>query len=182
MEALQLGAVHMLAPSLAKFGPLGIRDFEVFDLPFMFGSYADLHKVTTGPVGKQLLAKLEETDADGYGYCVSCGKLFSWTELNGGHYQPKGTNYNGACLDERNIHAQCVGCNVHKGGNPAGYTGYMVRAHGLDVIDELKQKSYRLLDRFDVLDFIRATAEECKAMAKEKTFRVNFPPIPKDAR
>jgi len=130
----------------------------------------------------QLLAKLEETDADGYGYCVSCGKLFSWTELNGGHYQPKGTNYNGACLDERNIHAQCVGCNVHKGGNPAGYTGYMVRAHGLDVIDELKQKSYRLLDRFDVLDFIRATAEECKAMAKEKTFRVNFPPIPKDAR
>src|SRR6478609_10459303 len=34
MEALQLGAVQMLAPSLAKFGPLGVKEFEVFDLPF----------------------------------------------------------------------------------------------------------------------------------------------------
>ena len=30
VEALQLGAVQMLAPSLAKFGPLGAREFEVF--------------------------------------------------------------------------------------------------------------------------------------------------------
>src|SRR5664279_4303822 len=34
MEALQLGAVQMLAPSVAKFGPLGVREFEVFDLPY----------------------------------------------------------------------------------------------------------------------------------------------------
>ena len=27
MEALQIGAVQMLAPSLAKFGPLGVREF-----------------------------------------------------------------------------------------------------------------------------------------------------------
>src|SRR4029453_5829020 len=32
MEALQLGSVQMLAPSLAKFGPLGVRDVEAFDL------------------------------------------------------------------------------------------------------------------------------------------------------
>ena len=30
LEALQLGSVQMLAPSLAKFGPLGIPDFEAF--------------------------------------------------------------------------------------------------------------------------------------------------------
>src|SRR5574337_1560491 len=59
MEALQLGAVQMLAPSLAKFGPLGVKEFEVFDLPYIFDGYDDLHKVTTGPVGKQLLSKLE---------------------------------------------------------------------------------------------------------------------------
>jgi hypothetical protein len=46
MEALQLGAVQMLAPSLAKFGPLGVKEFEVFDLPFIFDNYDDLHKVT----------------------------------------------------------------------------------------------------------------------------------------
>src|SRR5438876_8290601 len=49
MEALQLGAVQMLAPSLAKFGPLGVKEFEVFDLPFLFDSSTDLHKVTQGP-------------------------------------------------------------------------------------------------------------------------------------
>ena len=38
MEALSLGAVQMLAPSLAKFGPLGVQAFEVFDLPFIFDS------------------------------------------------------------------------------------------------------------------------------------------------
>ncbi len=38
----------MLAPSLAKFGPLGIKEFEVFDLPFLFKDYDALHRVTTG--------------------------------------------------------------------------------------------------------------------------------------
>jgi C4-dicarboxylate-binding protein DctP len=36
LEALQLGAVQLLAPSMAKFGPLGAREFELFDLPFIF--------------------------------------------------------------------------------------------------------------------------------------------------
>ncbi len=59
VEALQIGAVQMLAPSLAKFGPLGAKEFEVFDLPFIFDNYDDLHKITKGAVGKQLMAKLE---------------------------------------------------------------------------------------------------------------------------
>ena len=59
MEALQMGAVQMLAPSLAKFGPLGVKEFEVFDLPFIFDDYKELHKVTQGPVGTGLLKKLE---------------------------------------------------------------------------------------------------------------------------
>jgi C4-dicarboxylate-binding protein DctP len=59
MEALQLGAVQMLAPSLAKFGPLGVKEFEVFDLPFIFDNYAELHKVTQGPVGPAAAGKLE---------------------------------------------------------------------------------------------------------------------------
>ena len=59
MEALQLGAVQMLAPSLAKFGPLGAKEFEVFDLPFIFDNYDELHRVTQGKVGQQLLGKLE---------------------------------------------------------------------------------------------------------------------------
>jgi len=59
MEALQLGSVQMLAPSVAKFGPLGVREFEVFDLPYMFDNFDEMHKVTGGPVGASLFKKLE---------------------------------------------------------------------------------------------------------------------------
>ena len=68
VEALQLGAVQMLAPSLAKFGPLGAREFEVFDLPYMFDNYEELHKVTQGPIGQALLRKLESKGILGLAY------------------------------------------------------------------------------------------------------------------
>jgi C4-dicarboxylate-binding protein DctP len=77
MEALQLGAVQMLAPSLAKFGPLGVKEFEVFDLPFIFDNDADLHKVTQGPVGKQLLGKLEAKGIKGLSFWDNGFKSFS---------------------------------------------------------------------------------------------------------
>ena len=77
MEALQLGAVQMLAPSLAKFGPLGVKEFEVFDLPYIFDNYDDLHKVTMGPVGQQLLAKLEAKGIKGLAYWDNGFKSFS---------------------------------------------------------------------------------------------------------
>jgi C4-dicarboxylate-binding protein DctP len=77
MEALQLGAVQMLAPSLAKFGPLGVKEFEVFDLPYIFDGYADLHKVTLGPIGQQLLAKLEPKGIKGLAYWDNGFKVMS---------------------------------------------------------------------------------------------------------
>lgn len=68
LEALQMGVVQMLAPSLAKFGPLGVREFEVFDLPYLFDGYDSLHRVTQGPIGKELLKKLEEKGILGLGF------------------------------------------------------------------------------------------------------------------
>ena len=77
MEALQLGSVQMLAPSLAKFGPLGVREFEVFDLPFMFDDYAQLHKVTEGPVGQMLFKKLDSKGIVGLAYWDNGFKVMS---------------------------------------------------------------------------------------------------------
>jgi hypothetical protein len=68
MEALQLGAVQMLAPSLAKFGPLGVKEFEAFDFPYIFDDTADLHKITQGPVGASMMAKLEPKGIKGLAY------------------------------------------------------------------------------------------------------------------
>src|SRR6266700_1209132 len=77
MEALQLGSVQMLAPSVAKFGPLGVREFEVFDLPYIFDDFAQLHKVTEGAVGKQLFQKLESKGIVGLAFWDNGFKQFS---------------------------------------------------------------------------------------------------------
>lgn len=77
LEALQLGAVQMLAPSLAKFGPLGVQQFELFDLPFLMGSYDDLRKITDGEVGKGLLAKLQGKGITGLAYWDNGFKIMS---------------------------------------------------------------------------------------------------------
>ena len=77
LEALQLGAVQMLAPSLSKFGPLGFKEFEVFDLPYLFRGYDDLAKVTEGAIGKELLAKLESKGIKGLAYWNNGFKILS---------------------------------------------------------------------------------------------------------
>ena len=77
MEALQLGAVQMLAPSLAKFGPLGVKEFEVFDFPYIFDDTAELHRITQGPIGASLLAKLEPKGIKGLAFWDNGFKSFS---------------------------------------------------------------------------------------------------------
>ncbi len=77
LEALQLGAVQMLAPSLAKFGPLGVKEFEVFDLPYIFPSKDVLYRVTEGPIGKNLMKKLESKGIIGMGFWDNGFKVMS---------------------------------------------------------------------------------------------------------
>ena len=77
LEALQLGAVQMLAPSLAKFSPLGVREFEAFDLPFIFPDKAALYKVTEGRIGRALLRKLEPKGITGLAFWDNGFKIMS---------------------------------------------------------------------------------------------------------
>ncbi len=77
VEALQLGAVQMLAPSLAKFGPLGVKEFEVFDLPYIFPSKAALQRIEDGPVGANLFKKLESKGIKGLAYWDNGFKVMS---------------------------------------------------------------------------------------------------------
>ena len=77
LEALQLGAVHMLAPSLAKFAPLGVKEFELFDLPYIFPDKAALDRVTDGPIGRDLLKKLESKGILGLAFWDNGFKMMS---------------------------------------------------------------------------------------------------------
>ena len=77
MEALQLGAVQMLAPSLAKFSVLGVSEFELFDLPYIFEDRAALARVTEGAIGRRLLGSLESRGIKGLAFWDNGFKSFS---------------------------------------------------------------------------------------------------------
>jgi C4-dicarboxylate-binding protein DctP len=77
MQMLQLGNVQMLAPSVSKFGPLGAREFEIFDLPYIFDNYDELHKVTGGKIGQDLFKKLESKGITGLAYWDNGFKVMS---------------------------------------------------------------------------------------------------------
>ena len=68
IEALQLGSVQMLAPSTAKFAPLGIKEFEALDLPWLFKDEATYSNAMKGTLGKWLFQKLETKGITGLAY------------------------------------------------------------------------------------------------------------------
>lgn len=68
IEALQLGSVQMLAPSTAKFAPLGVKEFEALDLPWLFKDDDTYAKAMKGPVGQWLFKKLEAKNITGLAY------------------------------------------------------------------------------------------------------------------
>ena len=67
----------MLAPSVSKLAPLGVKEFEVFDLPYLFSSHDALRKVTDGPIGKELLGKLEAKGILGLAFWDNGFKILS---------------------------------------------------------------------------------------------------------
>ena len=68
IEALQLGSVQMLAPSTAKFAPLGVKEFEALDLPYLFKDDETYATAMKGTIGKWLFHKLEAKGITGLAF------------------------------------------------------------------------------------------------------------------
>jgi C4-dicarboxylate-binding protein DctP len=68
LQALQLGGVEMLAPSLSKFGRLGFPEFELFDLPYFFTDIGSVRRLTQGSMGQHMLQRLKRQQMVGLGF------------------------------------------------------------------------------------------------------------------
>lgn len=79
---------------------------------------------------------------DGYGTCISCGKMVAYPNSHGGwhagHYYPRSTTWNALYFDERNVNGQCRHCNTFLEGNTQGYREGLIRKYGEGVIEELE--------------------------------------------
>ncbi len=68
LDALNSGSVQMLAPSTAKFRPIGVPEFEAMDLPFVFNGDEGYNKTVKGPIGQGLMKRLEAKGIAGLAY------------------------------------------------------------------------------------------------------------------
>src|SRR5580700_8744148 len=68
LEALQLGSVQLLAPSISKFGPLGVKEFDIFDLPFLMTDEARADQMYASPMMAELNKKLEAKGVEPLAY------------------------------------------------------------------------------------------------------------------
>lgn len=92
--------------------------------------------------------------------CVSCQKKYPIKSLQAGHFVSR--THTSVMFDEQNVHAQCVGCNMFKQGNFAGYLEEMRRLYGETVIDRI------LSTRFEIKRFKASELLEMKEMYKQK--------------
>ena len=76
LEALLLGDVQVLAPSLSKFGSY-TKKLGVFDLPFIFEDMDAAIRFTNSATGKDLLNSMNDVGFVGLGYWMSGMKYFS---------------------------------------------------------------------------------------------------------
>src|SRR5690606_10127477 len=67
MEALLLGDVQLLAPSLAKFEHY-TKKLQIFDLPFLFNDIQAVDRFQNSPEGQALLKSMEDKNITGLGY------------------------------------------------------------------------------------------------------------------
>ncbi|MBL0951604.1 MAG: DctP family TRAP transporter solute-binding subunit, partial [Pseudomonas sp.] len=76
MEALLLGEVQMLAPSLAKFEQYA-KPVQIFDLPFLFDNMQAVDRFQASPEGRGLLTSMEDKNITGLAYWHNGLKVMS---------------------------------------------------------------------------------------------------------
>ena len=120
------------------------------------------------------LIRRQSADEHGYVKCVSCGVVRLWAGegIHAGHYVHggKGGKGNAVSYDVRNIHCQCTHCNYFGGKDAAhGYSKFMFKTYGPDILDELKAiKARSKLRREDFERMIEEFEKELEILrAKE---------------
>jgi len=94
-----------------------------------------------------------EIDSEGFGNCISCGKVEHWKNMDAGHYIPK-TYGLSIYFEERNVHPQCTGCNRFRRGNLTAYAIALRKRYGENILEELDALKH------ETIKFSRSDYEE----------------------
>ena len=113
MEALLLGDVQILAPSLAKFGKYTPK-LQIFDLPFLFSDLAAVDRFQAGAEGQALLNSMTKKGITGLGYLHNGMKQLSANKMLAMPADAKGMKFRIQASDVLESQFKAVGANPQK--------------------------------------------------------------------
>jgi C4-dicarboxylate-binding protein DctP len=113
MEALVLGDVQIIAPSLAKFGKYTPK-LQIFDLPFLFTDLAAVDRFQASKEGQALLNSMTKKGITGLGYLHNGMKQLSANKPLGMPGDAKGLKFRIQASDVLEAQFKAVGANPQK--------------------------------------------------------------------
>lgn len=113
MEALILGDVQIIAPSLAKFGKYTPK-LQIFDLPFLFTDLAAVDRFQASKEGQDLLTSMSKKGITGLGYLHNGMKQLSANKLLAMPGDAKGLKFRIQASDVLDAQFKAVGANPQK--------------------------------------------------------------------
>lgn len=113
MEALLLGDVHLIAPSLSKFEKYTPK-LQVFDLPFLFDDLAAVDRFQASKVGKDLLDSMKSKNLKGLAYWHNGAKQLSANKELRVPADAKGLKFRVQASDVLVAQFQALGANPQK--------------------------------------------------------------------
>lgn len=73
--------------------------------------------------------------------CFTCPRVMDWKESDAGHFHLRQHDFTTELAgDERNLQAQCGGCNRYMRGRPQVFALGLIRKYGEKVLEELEKK------------------------------------------
>ena len=113
MEALLLGDVQIIAPSLAKFGKYTPK-LQIFDLPFLFDDIQAVDRFQASPEGQSLLTSMSKKGIMGFGYLHNGMKQLSANTKLLMPTDAKGLKFRIQASDVLEAQFKAVGANPQK--------------------------------------------------------------------
>lgn len=113
MEALLLGDVQIIAPSLAKFGKY-TKKVQIFDLPFLFNDIHAVDRFQASAEGQGLLSSMEKKGIKGFGFLHNGMKQLSANVPLGSPTDAKGLKFRIQASDVLESQFKAVGGNPQK--------------------------------------------------------------------
>jgi C4-dicarboxylate-binding protein DctP len=113
MEALALGDVQFIAPSLSKFGKY-TKKLQIFDLPFMFDDIQAVDRFQASPEGQSLLNSMNSKGITGMGYLHNGMKVLSTEKAVNLPGDAKGMKFRIQASDVLEAQFKAIGANPQK--------------------------------------------------------------------